>query len=183
MFKKFSSLILVLFLLPTICFADGNKELDNLFKKLKKIQDQNIARNIEDQIWKLWTTHHSDNDLTQMMNYGTVLMNNRNYDEANRIFTQIIDADPNWAEGWNKRATVYYYQKKYELSQADIDKVIKLENRHFGALSGQGMVQIKLNNLEKALDSYKEVLKIYPSNKAAQKLVNEIEKVIKEETI
>ena len=150
---------------------------------LKKENNQNVAHNIEDQIWKLWTTHKTDRSLTEMMTYGTILMNNRNYDEANRIFTKIIDADPTWAEGWNKRATVYYYQKKYELSQADIDKVIELENRHFGALSGQGMVQIKLDNLEKALDSYRKVLEIYPSNKAAKTLVDEIEKQIKEETI
>ena len=157
----------------SISFAD-QKNLDQLFQKLKIENNQNIARNIEDQIWKLWTTHQNDNSLTQMMSYGTVLMNNRNYEEANRIFTKIINADPTWAEGWNKRATVYYYQKKYELSQLDINKVIELENRHFGALSGQGMVQIKLDNLEKALESYKKVLEIYPSNKAAKTLVDEI---------
>ena len=174
--------VLIFLSLQTFVNAD-QKNLDYLFQKLKKENNQNIARSIEDKIWALWTTHNSDNSLTQMMNYGTVLMNNRNYDEANRIFTKIINADPQWAEGWNKRATVYYYQKKYELSQADIDKVIELENRHFGALSGQGMVQIKLDNLEKALDSYKKVLEIYPSNKTAKTLVDEIEKLIKEETI
>ena len=110
-------------------------------------------------------------------------MNNQDYDSAKKIFTKIIKKDPNWAEGWNKRATVNYYQKEYELSQADIDKVIELEERHFGALSGQGMVQIKLDNLEKALKSYKKVLEIYPSNRSAQTLINEIEKIIKEETI
>ncbi len=179
---RFFKIILLFFFLQTFVQAD-QKNLDQLFQKLKNENNQSIARSIEDKIWELWTTHNSDNSLTQMMNYGTVLMNNRNYDEANRIFTKIINADPQWAEGWNKRATVYYYQKKYELSQADIDKVIELENRHFGALSGQGMVQIKLDNLEKALDSYKKVLEIYPSNKAAQTLVDEIEKTIKEETI
>ena len=175
--------ILILILsFHSISFAD-QKNLDQLFQKLKIENNQNIARNIEDQIWKLWTTHQNDNSLTQMMSYGTVLMNNRNYEEANRIFTKIINADPTWAEGWNKRATVYYYQKKYELSQLDINKVIELENRHFGALSGQGMVQIKLDNLEKALESYKKVLEIYPSNKAAKTLVDEIKQAIKEETI
>ena len=179
---RFLKFLIIIFSLHTSTIADQNN-LDLLFKLLKKENNQNIAHNIEDQIWELWTTHNSDNSLTQMMSYGTILMNNRNYDEANRIFTKIINADPQWAEGWNKRATVYYYQKKYKLSQADIDKVIELENRHFGALSGQGMVQIKLDNLEKALDSYKKVLEIYPSNKAAQTLVDEIEKTIKEETI
>ena len=175
-------IVLIFLSLQTFVNAD-QKNLDLLFQKLKKENNQKIALTIEDKIWELWTTHNTDNSLTQMMNYGIVLMNNRNYDEANRIFTKIINSDPNWAEGWNKRATVYYYQKKYELSQADIDKVIELENRHFGALSGQGMVQIKLDNLEKALDSYKKVLEIYPSNKTAKTLVDEIEKLIIEKTI
>ena len=179
---RFFKTILLFFCLQSFVYAD-QKNLDQLFQKLKSENNQNIARSIEDQIWKLWTTHQSDNSLTQMMSYGTVLMNNRNYEEANRIFTKIINADPTWAEGWNKRATVYYYQKKYKLSQLDINKVIELENRHFGALSGQGMVQIKLDNLEKALESYKKVLEIYPSNKAAKTLVDEIEQTIKEETI
>ena len=179
--KTFKTL-LIFFSLQTFVFADENI-LDKLFKELKKANNQKIAYTIEDQIWEIWTTHKSDNNLTQLMSYGTVLMNNKSLDEANKIFTKIIDADPDWAEAWNKRATVYYLQKQYELSQADINKVIELENRHFGALSGQGMVQIKLDNLEKALESYKKVLEIYPSNQSARTLVDEIEKTIKEETI
>ena len=180
--QKILKTLLIFFSLQTFVFADENI-LDKLFKELKKANNQKIAYTIEDQIWEIWTTHKSDNSLTQLMSYGTVLMNNKSLDEANKIFTKIIDADPDWAEAWNKRATVYYLQKQYKLSQADINKVIELENRHFGALSGQGMVQIKLDNLEKALESYKKVLEIYPSNQSARTLVDEIEKTIKEETI
>jgi len=111
--QRILKIIIIFFSLQTFVNAD-QKNLDQLFQKLKSENNQNIARSIEDQIWELWTTHNSDNSLTQMMSYGTILMNNRNYDEANRIFTKIINADPNWAEGWNKRATVYYYQKKYK---------------------------------------------------------------------
>ena len=180
--QKIFKTLLIFFSLQTFVFAD-QIVLDKLFKELKKANNQKIAYTIEDQIWEIWTTHKSDNNLTQLMSYGTVLMNNKSLDEANKIFTKIINADPNWAEAWNKRATVYYLQKQYKLSQADINKVIELENRHFGALSGQGMVQIKLDNLEKALESYKKVLEIYPSNQSARTLVDEIEKTIKEETI
>lgn len=180
--QKIFKILLIFFSLQTFVFADQNI-LDKLFKDLKKANNQKIAYTIENQIWEIWTTHKTDNSLTQLMSYGTVLMNNKSLDEANKIFTKIIKADPNWAEAWNKRATVYYLQKKYELSQADINKVIELENRHFGALSGQGMVQIKLDNLEKALESYKKVLEIYPTNNSAKILVDEIEKTIKQETI
>ena len=180
--QKIFKILLIFFSLQTFVFAEQNN-LDKLFKELKKANDQKIAYTIEGQIWKIWTTHKSDSNLTQLMSYGTILMNNKSLDEANKIFTKIINADPKWAEAWNKRATVYYLQKQYELSQADINKVIELENRHFGALSGQGMVQIKLDNLEKALESYKKVLEIYPTNQSAQTLVDEIEKTIKKETI
>ena len=57
---------------------------------------------------------------------------------------EVIELDPNWAEAWNKRATVLYLMGKYQLSQNDIDKVLSLEKRHFGALSGQGLVQLSL---------------------------------------
>ena len=64
-------------------------------------------------------------------------------------FTKAIELDSNWAEAWNKRATVLYLMGKYEQSQADIDKVLELEQRHFGALAGQGLVQTALKNYQK----------------------------------
>ena len=88
--QKILKVIIIFFSLQTFVNAD-QKNLDQLFQKLKSENNQNIARSIEDQIWELWTTHNSDNSLTQMMSYGTILMNNRNYDEANRIFTKIIN--------------------------------------------------------------------------------------------
>ena len=180
--QRILKVIIIFFSLQTFVNAE-QKNLDQLFQKLKSENNQNIARSIENQIWELWTTHNSDNSLTQMMSYGTILMNNRNYDEANRIFTKIINADPQWAEGWNKRATVYYYQKKYKLSQADIDKVIELENRHFGALSGQGMVQTALKNYQKAIDSYVEAHKVYPAMKTPLIMIEKLQVLIQQESI
>ena len=70
-----------------------------------------------------------------------------------------------WAEAWNKRATVLYLLGEFQKSQNDIDKVLELEERHFGALAGQGLVNIQLKNYEKAIMSYREAQKIYPSMK------------------
>ena len=72
---------------------------------------------------------------------------------------------------------------KFEESQNDIKKVLKLEKRHFGALSGQGLVQTKLKNYNKAIESYKEVLKIYPSMQAPKVMIPRLKKLIKEQTI
>jgi tetratricopeptide (TPR) repeat protein len=72
---------------------------------------------------------------------------------------------------------------KYQDSQNDIDKVLKLEKRHFGALSGQGLVQIKLKNYEKALKSYEKVKEIYPSMRSPQIMIPQIKELIKNQSV
>ena len=94
------------------------------------------------------------------------MINQRKFNKAYGLFSQIILEDPKWAEAWNKRATVLYIMGNYEQSQNDINEVLKIEERHFGALSGQGLVQIKLKNYKKAIESYKEVEKLHPSMEA-----------------
>ena len=105
------------------------------------------------------------------------------YIEASQIFTSVIKIDPTWAEAWNKRATVLYLLKDYEGSQKDINEVLKLEDRHFGALAGQGLVNIKLKNYEKAIQSYRQALEIYPTMKSPEIMIEQIEALIKEELI
>ena len=99
------------------------------------------------------------------------------------IFTEVINKDPSWAEAWNKRATVLYMIGDYQGSQNDINKVLNLEKRHFGALAGQGLVNIQLKNYEKAINSYKKAQKIYPSMKSPKIMIKEIEKLIKKQSI
>ena len=103
--------------------------------------------------------------------------------KAYGILSQIILEDPKWAEAWNKRATLLYMMGNYEQSQNDINEVLKLEKRHFGALSGQGLVQIKLKNYDKAIESYKEVQKLYPSMEAPKIMIPRIKKLIQEQSI
>jgi tetratricopeptide (TPR) repeat protein len=91
--------------------------------------------------------------------------------------------DPSWAEAWNKRATVFYMIGEFQKSQDDIDKVLELEKRHFGALAGQGMVNIQLRNYEKALLSYKKAQEIYPSMQSAETMIKQIENLIKQKLI
>ena len=102
---------------------------------------------------------------------------------AYKIFSTIIELTPDWAEGWNKRATVLYLMGRYQESLEDIDEVLKRESRHFGALSGQGLVHIKLKNYEKAIKSYETVKKIYPSISSAKVMIPRLEKIIRDEAI
>ena len=103
--------------------------------------------------------------------------------DAYIIFTEIISLDKNWAEAWNKRATVLYLMGEFEKSQKDIDKVLSLEKRHFGALSGQGLVQTALENYQKAIDSYIETHKIYPAMETPLMMIERLKIKIKIESI
>ena len=114
---------------------------------------------------------------------GSELVLNQKYIKAVEVFTSVIKLDPTWAEAWNKRATVLYLLKDYEGSQKDIDEVLKLEERHFGALAGQGLVNIKLKNYEKAIQSYRQALDIYPTMQSPEIMIKQIEALIKEELI
>ena len=110
-------------------------------------------------------------------------MSENQLDNAHKVFSKVIELDPNWAEAWNKRATVLYLMGNYQLSQNDIDKTLSLEKRHFGALSGQGLVQSALKNYEIAINSYIEVHKIYPSMQSAIIMIERLQKLIKNGTV
>tara|TARA_Y100001970_G_scaffold262693_1_gene347242 strand:- start:294 stop:845 length:552 start_codon:yes stop_codon:yes gene_type:complete len=182
--KKISIIFLFL-IFSTSLFADDNhqKEIDRLFIQLKSAIDFENSKKIEDQIWKLWVTHPSKNGLTKLLADGSSAMMDNKLETAYDKFTEVIELDPNWAEAWNKRATVLYLMGKYELSQADIDKVLQLEKRHFGALSGQGLVQSALKNYQKAIDSYIEAHKVHPNMKSPLIMIEQLQMQIKKESI
>mgnify|MGYP001182498830 FL=1 len=164
-------------------FADErNQQLDGLFKELKTGEMlSNLT--IEQKIWKIWSTHPKDENLTKLLQNGSDLVSKKKFFESIDIFTKVINFDPSWAEAWNKRATVFYLIGEFQKSQNDIDKVLELENRHFGALAGQGLVNIKLKNYEKAIESYKRALEIYPTMQSPEIMIKQIEEIIKEELI
>ena len=166
-------------------YADENqqKQIDNLFDQLKTTTNYEVSKKIESKIWKLWTTHPSKKNLTALLADGSFYMSQNKLESAYEIFTKTIELDTNWAEAWNKRATVLYLMGKYELSQADIDKVLEIEKRHFGALSGQGLVQTALNNYQKAIDSYIEAHKVHPNMKSPLIMIEKLQLQIKKESI
>ena len=185
--KKLAKIIILSFLIfNNVIAEERDNELNNLFKQLKN-SEITKAREIENKIWKIWITHPSEDRrgyrLTELLSQGSLLINQRKLNKAYILFSQIILEDPKWPEAWNKRATVLYMMGKFEESQNDIKKVLKLEKRHFGALSGQGLVQTKLKNYNKAIESYIEVQKIYPSMQAPKLMIPRLKKLIKEQSI
>jgi len=162
---------------------DGSVKLDQLFEQLRKSNNASIALEIELKIWSIWSTHPTQKKLTQSLAKGSDLMSKGELVAAYKIFSAIINSTPDWAEGWNKRATVLYLMGRYHDSLNDIDEVLKRERRHFGALSGQGLVQIKLKNYEKAIKSYQAVQKIYPTIRVAKVMIPQLLELIKDESI
>ena len=179
------SFIFLFFIFSSSLFADVNhqKEIDRLFIQLKSANDFENSKKIEDKIWDLWITHPSKNSLTKLLADGSSAMMDNKLDTAYNKFTEVIKLDPNWAEAWNKRATVLYLMGKYKLSQADIDKVLAIEERHFGALTGQGLVQTALKNYQKAIDSYIEAHKVHPFMKSPMIMIEKLQIELQKQSI
>ena len=162
---------------------DREIKLDQLFERLKKSSNTSVAFEIEMKIWNIWSIHPTQDKFTQSLANGSDLMSKEELEKSYKIFSKIINLAPEWAEGWNKRATVLYLMGRYQDSLDDIDEVLKRESRHFGALSGQGLVHIQLKNYEKAIKSYEKAKKIYPSISAANLMIPRLKKLIKDEAI
>ena len=168
--KKILTIIILFLSTTTLNANDRDVELDKLFLELKK-NIPSLSSRIAQQIWMLWSTHPTDQKLTSLLDEGSRLVQDQKLNRAIDVFTEAIELDPSWAEAWNKRATVFYMVGELQKSQDDIDKVLELEERHFGALAGQGMVNIKLKNFDKAKRSYQKVQEIYPAMKSPKIMI------------
>ena len=178
-------ILIIIFLFLSTSGLSANErdaELEKLFNELKK-NIPSLSSGIAQQIWILWSTHPTDQKLTSLLEEGSRLVHDQQLNRAIDVFTEAIKIDPNWAEAWNKRATVFYMVKEFQKSQDDIDKVLELEERHFGALAGQGMVNIKLKNYDKAKRSYQKAQEIYPAMKSSKVMIKQIEELIKKQSI
>ena len=181
-FSKFFLIILFISSFFSSAQSSQEKVLNNLFNQLKKVNNSKSAVLLEAKIWSIWNEHPTNNKLTERLELGTELMQYGDYNYALRVFDNIIVTDPKWSEGWNKRATVYFLMSQFTDSLDDIDKVLNIEPRHFGALSGQARIFLKLQKYEKAIKSIERALKFYPSFKSRE-MIPEIERLIREESI
>ena len=160
----FKILILSISLLfaSKIALADQNDpRLNNLFKKLNETENQDEIRDLISDIWNIWY-EVDDPKVIEYFEKGIQAMNLRNYPLAIRFFNNLIEEDPNFAEGWNKRATVHFMMGNFDQSMQDIIKTLELEPRHFGALDGMGLIFIHQGQFKQAIDVYDKMLEIFP---------------------
>ena len=145
-----------------IALADQNDpRLNNLFKKLNETENQDEIRDLISDIWNIWY-EVDDPKVIEYFEKGIQAMNLRNYPLAIRFFNNLIEEDPNFAEGWNKRATVHFMMGNFDQSMQDIIKTLELEPRHFGALDGMGLIFIHQGQFQQAIDVYDKMLEIFP---------------------
>jgi tetratricopeptide (TPR) repeat protein len=135
--------------------------LDTLFEALKIAPDEASAKAIEDRIWALWMVSGSDT-CNLLMGRAKAAADGKDYGLAVKLLDAVIELRPDYAEGWNRRATVYYLQKDYSHSLADIREVLAREPRHFGALSGLGAILQEIGDDKHALEAYRRALAIDP---------------------
>ena len=166
---------------------DRKNELEKLFIQLKNAKELSTAQVVENKIVKIWSIHPSNDRrgfrLSELLNQGSRLMYRGELSKAYELFTKIIATEPDWSEAWNKRATVLYLMNRYQSSLDDIKITLVLEPRHFGALSGQALNYMKLEEYEKAIESYKTAQKIYPLLDSAKKMIPELQKLINNQAI
>ena len=140
---------------------DDTVTLDTLFAELEKATSLAEAQRVERIIWAKWHWHKIPR-LSQKLKLGTTYLQENNFKKALYIFNKIIKEAPALSEAYNKRATTYFLMKKYDKSLMDIKVTLTLEPRHFGALSGMGLIFMNRGDFQRALVAFTAVLKIYP---------------------
>jgi tetratricopeptide (TPR) repeat protein len=141
--------------------ADKTRGLDFLFGALKAAPDEASAKHVEARIWAIWLQTPSDT-VALLMTRAKVAMAAQNSDVALQLLDAVIRLRPDYVEGWNRRATLYYLRNDYTRSLADIEQVLAREPRHFGALAGLGMIMHDLGDEKRALDAFRRALAVNP---------------------
>ncbi len=135
--------------------------LIELFDKLYVTESNKEIYILTQDIWKIWD---ETNDPKIEADYyrGLEAMRMGDFVMSIDLFTRVIEKNPDFAEGWNKRATVYYILGQFDKSMIDINKTLLLEPRHFGAMDGMGLIFIQLQQYDKAMKIYDQMLEIFP---------------------
>ena len=149
-----------------------------LLDRLSQSQSRSVSAGLIAQIWARWTGAAADAEQQKLMQIGVSQMNAARYPQAEKTFDDLIALNPNLMEAWNKRATVRYVLGDFNGSQDDINEVLAREPRHFGALSGLGLINMQRGDLSNAIRAYEKVLQIDPFSQDARVLLPKLRKQV-----
>lgn len=148
--------------------------LDNLFNILQSSDERLELRAAENLIWSTWN-HHDNAEYKKLMRMGTRSMDAGQFDQAIGIFSSLIEKAPDFAEAWNKRATIYFMIGDYTQSVEDVARTLALEPRHFGALSGLGQIELLRGNGDAALNAFERARAVHPKLRGIGTLIKKLE--------
>lgn len=148
----------------------GTDNLDDLYAKLRKASNTRYAGTIAQTIWARWSRSGSAT-IDLMMTWANKAYEDKQYNVALDYLDQVVMRRPDFAEGWNRRATVNYAMDNFAKSMSDIERTLEIEPRHFGALSGMATILERTGNKKAALRAWEQVLAIYPAMESAQDAV------------
>jgi len=182
--KRFAvSLALGMVVLSGLAAADQrDARLVELFDRLHRSEDSREIVHLQAGIWSIWT-ESANEESNALMYDGLLAMRGKRYEIALDRFDALVKHDPDFAEGWNKRATVFYLLGRYEESIADIKQVLALEKRHFGALSGLGLCYEALGDEAAAIKAYELALKANPHLHSLPGKIERLRKTIRRKNI
>ena len=172
---RWLALLLAAFLMSAEAAMATQKDpaLDGLFQRLRTIDDPVAAAALQQAIWETWIKADTS-ELDALMRRGMLQMAANRFDEAVETFNQLIEKAPDFAEAWNKRATVQFLRGDMAASVADIQRTVALEPRHFGAWSGLGMIMNELGRPADAVKAYEEALKYNPHIEGLRELIDKL---------
>lgn len=163
-----------LILSPLQARADqSDPRLDRLFAVLHTSADLEEVDVAQSLIWDIWISH-ADSKSALLMRRGIFAMANGRNDEALDIFDELVERDPDYAEAWNKRATLYFLMGELDKSRSDVMRTLELEPRHFGALSGLGQIELLSGDRDRALRAFEDALDTNPHLPTARRIVNRL---------
>jgi tetratricopeptide (TPR) repeat protein len=155
------------------CADQDDPRLDGLFERLRHTPDPVEARALEQRIWGLWL-ETDDAAVNRLMQQGVLALQGQRYPVALQAFDRMVEQAPRFAEGWNKRATVHYLMGDLQASVLDIERTLGLEPRHFGALSGLGLIYDAIDEPQAALRSFEAALELNPHLEVTRERVEEL---------
>jgi len=141
--------------------------------------DAQVRQAAEVAMWRIWS-RSGDAAIDALYQRGVRQMQASEWNEALATFSAIIQRKPAFAEGWNKRATIYYLLGEYELSLKDCDEVLKRNRNHFGALSGYGQIYLNQGEFERAMTYFERALKVNPNLPNAAAVIRWLEQQLDE---
>jgi tetratricopeptide (TPR) repeat protein len=155
--------------------GQDDPRLAPLFDTLKTTSSDDEAKMAERQIWQIWIEHKNP-EVARLMRQGMAAMGEDDQEAALDDFDAVVKYDKNFAEGWNKRATIEFAMGDYSASVADIERTLALEPRHFGALAGLGQIYLALDRKTLALKAFHAALAINPHLGSVRQAIQELEK-------